>query len=116
MKDLKVKTRFYFTTISHLKSLVKLVRTGGFFTEDDLEVFKLLDQINDVSYLAHIVFLLYEDEWVIGDDRFRIELQISPGYDKENPNKIFPRQTLTKDLKLTKFQNTLVRLQMLLSE
>ena len=60
----QVRTRLYFTSESHIHSLVNIIRYGGLFPDPDKEwaaADKYLSTVTELNYLSHLVFLLYED-------------------------------------------------------
>ena len=79
-----VRTRLYFTSESHIHSLLTILRYGGLCGADDEQWARALDYISRVSelnYMTQIVIMLYEDpnKPVDAPDRFHIELHFSPG-------------------------------------
>jgi len=79
-----VRTRLYFTSESHIHSLLTILRYGGLCGGDDEQWARALDYISRVSelnYMTQIVIMLYEDpnKPVDAPDRFHIELHFSPG-------------------------------------
>ena len=84
--DKLVKTRFYFTSQSHLYSLFNTIIYGlnSFLVDDESkqnEVWKIFD----LDYCSHIIFLLFENLNVDekDDKRYRIEIIVSTGADKD---------------------------------
>jgi len=85
-----VRTRLYFTSESHIHSLVNLLRYGGLedFGEKSEGVqeqwnraMEFIGQVPELNYLTQIVIMLYEDpnQPVDSKERFHIELHFSPG-------------------------------------
>lgn len=80
-----VRTRLYFTSESHIYSLLTVLKFGSLFEEKEDEQWKnALNYINTVpelNYLTQIVIMLYEDPSVDADSdkRFHVELHFSPG-------------------------------------
>ena len=73
-----VRTRLYFTSESHLHTLLNVLRYPaedevGIIDKDGLE---LLNEISELSYLTQIVFRLFED---CEKSAFHCELSFSPG-------------------------------------
>ena len=85
--DRKVKTRFYFTSQSHLYALFNTIICGyNSYLVDDKNKINPIWQIFDLDYCSHIVFRLFENFNVEENDekRYRIEIVISSGANK-NP-------------------------------
>ena len=79
-----VKTRIYFTSQSHLYSLLNtLIYSMSSFLVDDQRDNKLNEIWNvfDLDYCSHIVFRLFENYNVDKDskERYRVEIIVSPG-------------------------------------
>ncbi|KAI2809672.1 Inositol hexakisphosphate and diphosphoinositol-pentakisphosphate kinase 2 [Blomia tropicalis] len=80
-----VRTRLYFTSESHIHSLLNVIRLGGLFDETKDEQWKramdYISAISELNYLTQIVIMLYEDQTkdAGSDDRFHVELHFSPG-------------------------------------
>ncbi|KAF7496306.1 Inositol hexakisphosphate and diphosphoinositol-pentakisphosphate kinase [Sarcoptes scabiei] len=80
-----VRTRLYFTSESHVHSLLNVIRLGGLFDETKDEQWKramdYISVISELNYLSQIVIMLYEDQTKNpgSDDRFHVELHFSPG-------------------------------------
>ncbi|KAK2178602.1 hypothetical protein NP493_538g05035 [Ridgeia piscesae] len=94
-----VKTRLYFTSESHIHSLLAILRYGGLVdTEKDQQWARAMEYINCVSelnYMTQIVIMLYEDPTkdVQSEERFHVELHFSPGaytcgQKKKDPNSL----------------------------
>ena len=84
--DKNVKTRFYFTSQSHLYSLFNAIIYGlDSFLVDDKNSINPIWNIFDMDYCSHIVFRLFENFNVQKNDekRYRIEIVISPGANKD---------------------------------
>ena len=84
--DKNVKTRFYFTSQSHLYSLFNVIVYGlDSFLVDDKDNINQIWKIFDMDYCSHIVFRLFENFNVQKNDekRYRIEIVISPGANKD---------------------------------
>mmetsp|Transcript_1803 Transcript_1803/g.4010 ORF Transcript_1803/g.4010 Transcript_1803/m.4010 type:complete len:272 (-) Transcript_1803:515-1330(-) len=85
--DRHVRTRIYFTSESHIHSLVNVLRfahlrpgyQGAPVVNPDCE--NLLENTPEFDYLTHIVFRMYENKGVPVDsrERFRVEVSLSPG-------------------------------------
>ncbi|KAK3878140.1 hypothetical protein Pcinc_017202 [Petrolisthes cinctipes] len=80
-----VRTRLYFTSESHIHSLLTVLRYGGLIDNPKDEQWnRAMDYIGAVSelnYLSQIVIMLYEDPTKdpSSDNRFHVELHFSPG-------------------------------------
>ncbi|ROT65289.1 inositol hexakisphosphate and diphosphoinositol-pentakisphosphate kinase-like [Penaeus vannamei] len=80
-----VRTRLYFTSESHIHSLLTVLRFGGLIdTMKDEQWHRAMDYVGAVSelnYLSQIVIMLYEDPTKdpTSGDRFHVELHFSPG-------------------------------------
>ncbi|XP_066980651.1 inositol hexakisphosphate and diphosphoinositol-pentakisphosphate kinase 2 isoform X23 [Macrobrachium rosenbergii] len=80
-----VRTRLYFTSESHIHSLLTVLRFGGLLdTQKDEQWCRAMDYVGAVSelnYLSQIVIMLYEDPTKdpTSDSRFHVELHFSPG-------------------------------------
>ncbi|XP_076058442.1 inositol hexakisphosphate and diphosphoinositol-pentakisphosphate kinase 2-like isoform X3 [Oratosquilla oratoria] len=80
-----VRTRLYFTSESHIHSLLTVLRFGGLLDEEkDEQWSRAMDYVGAVSelnYLSQIVIMLYEDPTKdpSSDNRFHVELHFSPG-------------------------------------
>ena len=88
-----MRTRLYFTSESHIHSLLTLIRYGGLCNADDSQWQRALDYISRVSglnYMTQIVIMLYEDPTkpADSDERYHIELHFSPG---AKSHKVFAR-------------------------
>jgi len=60
-----IKTRYYFTSASHLYSLINTILYGidSYLldhTDANKKMLKLINEIDDLDYLSHIMFRLYE--------------------------------------------------------
>lgn len=90
-----VRTRLYFTSESHIHSLLTLLRYGGLCDPNDEQWDRALDYISRVSelnYMTQIVIMLYEDptKEADSDERFHIELHFSPGAKSHKDDDKFP--------------------------
>lgn len=80
-----VRTRLYFTSESHVHSLLSILRFGALCDESKDEQWKrAMDYQNFVSelnYMTQIVIMLYEDpnKDLSSEERFHVELHFSPG-------------------------------------
>ncbi|CAF0765321.1 unnamed protein product, partial [Rotaria sordida] len=80
-----VRTRLYFTSESHVHSLLTVIRYGGLLDVSNDEQWKRsmehLDTVSELNYLTQIVIMLYEDssEEEDSERRFHVELHFSPG-------------------------------------
>jgi len=85
-----VRSRLYFTSESHIQTLLNILRYANYDPEnpnkylglvDPAQSNSYLDQTSEYNYLTHIVFRLFENLEIEASDprRFRVELLISPG-------------------------------------
>ncbi|XP_067637668.1 inositol hexakisphosphate and diphosphoinositol-pentakisphosphate kinase isoform X16 [Eurosta solidaginis] len=80
-----VRTRLYFTSESHVHSLLTVLRYGGLLNVlNDEQWHRAMDYISMVSelnYMAQVVIMLYEDPTKdpTSEERFHVELHFSPG-------------------------------------
>ncbi|XP_078804564.1 inositol hexakisphosphate and diphosphoinositol-pentakisphosphate kinase 2 isoform X25 [Oryzias latipes] len=89
-----VRTRLYFTSESHVHSLLNMFRYGGLLNEENDQQWKqameYLSAVNELNYMTQIVIMLYEDnnKDLTSDERFHVEFHFSPGVkgcdDEEN--------------------------------
>ncbi|KAK9823756.1 hypothetical protein WJX72_005206 [[Myrmecia] bisecta] len=92
-----VRTRIYFTSESHVHSLLNVLRfshLGRDDVEEGLvsdEAHQMLRDATELDYMTHIVFRMYENKKVPVDspERFRVELLFSPGA-SHNPYEVIP--------------------------
>ncbi|VDD91712.1 unnamed protein product [Enterobius vermicularis] len=81
-----VRTRLYFTSESHIHTLMNLLRYGGLCPADDKKwqrALHFLSGVTEFNYMTQVVMMVYEDSRADSDkngmDRFHIELLFSPG-------------------------------------
>uniref|UniRef100_A0A8C5SZU6 Inositol hexakisphosphate and diphosphoinositol-pentakisphosphate kinase n=1 Tax=Laticauda laticaudata TaxID=8630 RepID=A0A8C5SZU6_LATLA len=80
-----VRTRLYFTSESHVHSLLSIFRYGGLLdASKDAQWKKAMDYlgaISELNYMTQIVIMLYEDnnQDPSSEERFHVELHFSPG-------------------------------------
>ncbi|NXL16819.1 VIP2 kinase, partial [Setophaga kirtlandii] len=80
-----VRTRLYFTSESHVHSLLSTLRYGALCDESKDEQWKramdYLNVVNELNYMTQIVIMLYEDpnKELSSEERFHVELHFSPG-------------------------------------
>uniref|UniRef100_A0A672JFW0 Inositol hexakisphosphate and diphosphoinositol-pentakisphosphate kinase n=1 Tax=Salarias fasciatus TaxID=181472 RepID=A0A672JFW0_SALFA len=88
-----VRTRLYFTSESHVHSLLSMFRYGGLLDETDQQWKQAMDYLSavtELNYMTQIVIMLYEDnnKDPSSEERFHVELHFSPGVkgceDEEN--------------------------------
>uniref|UniRef100_A0A8C5D6C3 Inositol hexakisphosphate and diphosphoinositol-pentakisphosphate kinase n=1 Tax=Gouania willdenowi TaxID=441366 RepID=A0A8C5D6C3_GOUWI len=89
-----VRTRLYFTSESHVHSLLSMFRYGGLLDEEKDQQWKqamdYLSAVTELNYMTQIVIMLYEDnnKDPSSEERFHVELHFSPGVkgceDEEN--------------------------------
>ncbi|XP_033841188.1 inositol hexakisphosphate and diphosphoinositol-pentakisphosphate kinase 2 isoform X4 [Periophthalmus magnuspinnatus] len=90
-----VRTRLYFTSESHVHSLLSLFRYGGLLDEEKDQQWKramdYLSAVSELNYMTQIVIMLYEDnnKDLTSEERFHVELHFSPGVkgveEEDNP-------------------------------
>ena len=81
-----IKTRFYFTSQSHLYSLLNtLIYSMNSFLVDNGKGINPIWSVFDLDYCSHIVFRLFENYNVKKNskERFRIEIIVSSGTNKD---------------------------------
>ncbi|KAG2470463.1 VIP1 kinase, partial [Polypterus senegalus] len=80
-----VRTRLYFTSESHVHSLLSLFRYGGLLDKLTDQQWKramdYLSAVTELNYMTQIVIMLYEDnnKEASSEERFHVELHFSPG-------------------------------------
>lgn len=97
--DRHVRTRLYFTSESHIHSLVTALQFGGLLDVKADEQWKrsmeFLSAISELNYLSQIVIMLYEDptKEPSSDDRFHVEIHFSSGV----INRITSQQSMSSE-------------------
>ncbi|XP_053317989.1 inositol hexakisphosphate and diphosphoinositol-pentakisphosphate kinase 1 isoform X10 [Spea bombifrons] len=80
-----VRTRLYFTSESHVHSLLSIFRYGGLLDESKDQQWKramdYLSAVSELNYMTQLVIMLYEDnnKDPSSEERFHVELHFSPG-------------------------------------
>ncbi|XP_039979129.1 inositol hexakisphosphate and diphosphoinositol-pentakisphosphate kinase 2 isoform X5 [Xiphias gladius] len=80
-----VRTRLYFTSESHVHSLLSIFRYGGLLDEEKDQQWRramdYLSAVSELNYMTQIVIMLYEDnnKDLTSEERFHVELHFSPG-------------------------------------
>ncbi|KAK4025447.1 hypothetical protein OUZ56_014515 [Daphnia magna] len=82
-----VRTRLYFTSESHIHSLLTVLRFGGLVEggegadEQWRRAMEYVSQISELNYMSQVVIMLYEDQSKdpTSEQRFHVELHFSPG-------------------------------------
>ncbi|EGT38977.1 hypothetical protein CAEBREN_11971 [Caenorhabditis brenneri] len=82
-----VRTRLYFTSESHIHTLMNLIRYGNLCSIDDKKwqrAMNFLSGVTEFNYMTQVVLMVYEDSRKEKDDadtspRFHIEILFSPG-------------------------------------
>jgi len=80
-----VRTRLYFTSESHIHSLLTVLRFGGLFDEANDEQWRrameYVSAVSELNYMTQVVIMLYEDpsKDQCSAERFHVELHFSPG-------------------------------------
>ncbi|XP_049954851.1 inositol hexakisphosphate and diphosphoinositol-pentakisphosphate kinase 2 isoform X3 [Schistocerca serialis cubense] len=80
-----VRTRLYFTSESHVHSLLTVLRYGGLLDVEKDEQWRrameYVSMVSELNYMSQIVVMLYEDPTKdpSSEERFHVELHFSPG-------------------------------------
>ncbi|XP_055847093.1 inositol hexakisphosphate and diphosphoinositol-pentakisphosphate kinase isoform X17 [Episyrphus balteatus] len=80
-----VRTRLYFTSESHVHSLLTVLRYGGLLNvltdEQWRRAMDYISMVSELNYMSQIVIMLYEDPTKdpCSEERFHVELHFSPG-------------------------------------
>ncbi len=78
-----VRTRLYFTSESHLHSLLTVLRHGQLLPVDMqwTRAMQYVSMVSELNYMSQIVVMLYEDptKEPTSEERFHVELHFSPG-------------------------------------
>lgn len=80
-----VRTRLYFTSESHVHSLLTVLRYGGLLDvlsdEQWRRAMEYVSMVSELNYMSQIVVMLYEDPTKdpCSEERFHVELHFSPG-------------------------------------
>lgn len=80
-----VRTRLYFTSESHIHSLLTVLRSGGLVDvmtdEQWRRAMEYISIVSELNYMSQIVIMLYEDPTknILSEERFHVELHFSPG-------------------------------------
>ncbi|KAH8243534.1 hypothetical protein KR032_008322 [Drosophila birchii] len=80
-----VRTRLYFTSESHIHSLLTILRYGELFNiltdQQWRRAMEYISTVAELNYMSQIVIMLYEDPTKdpTSEERFHIELHFSPG-------------------------------------
>ncbi|CAD5124435.1 DgyrCDS12718 [Dimorphilus gyrociliatus] len=80
-----VRTRLYFTSESHIHSLLNIIRLGGLCKNKNDEQWQrsmnFISEISELNYMTQIIIMVYEDRTkeLQSEGRFHVELHFSPG-------------------------------------
>ncbi|KAL8624659.1 hypothetical protein ACOMHN_038205 [Nucella lapillus] len=83
-----VRTRLYFSSESHIHSVMNILRYGNFIDASRPvpdhqweRALNFLDATAEFNYMSQVVFMMYEDasKDKISDERYHMELHFSPG-------------------------------------
>ncbi|XP_025833442.1 inositol hexakisphosphate and diphosphoinositol-pentakisphosphate kinase 2 isoform X4 [Agrilus planipennis] len=80
-----VRTRLYFTSESHVHSLITCLRYGGLLDvkkdEQWRRAMEYISMVSELNYMSQVVIMLYEDPTKdpCSEERFHVELHFSPG-------------------------------------
>ncbi|KAL5500251.1 hypothetical protein EMCRGX_G011776 [Ephydatia muelleri] len=83
--DRHIRTRLYFTSESHVHSVVNILKYGGLFEDPEEAMGKegvlKISATPELNYMTQIVFLLYEDTQQPPDSpqRYTVSIRFSPG-------------------------------------
>lgn len=97
-----VRTRLYFTSESHLHTLLNVLRfpVDGQPCAFDDEGLEKLDQISELSYLTQVIIRLFEDKE--NENCFRCEISFTPGASNDpfsdNRNDLAPYVLLNRSI------------------
>jgi len=75
----RIRTRLYFTSESHLHTVLNVLRFSGLLSEEGIEI---INATPELCYLTQIVMRVFEDsrsEMANDPRRFRVEILFSPG-------------------------------------
>ena len=101
-----VRTRLYFTSESHIYSLLTVLKFGQLLEDkDDSQwetALQYLSTVPELNYLTQIVIMLYEDPSISdlnSEKRFHVEIHFSPGAyaDFDAPKYLRKTPTLNKE-------------------
>ncbi|KAG3119844.1 Inositol hexakisphosphate and diphosphoinositol-pentakisphosphate kinase [Phytophthora idaei] len=101
-----VRTRLYFTSESHLHSLLNVLRYGreecAIKSPIGEESCKWIEDIPELCYMTHFVVRVFERVQYSLDDpqRFRVEISVSPGADQDPLNSDPEKQLEVAPLKI----------------
>jgi len=97
-----VRTRLYFTSESHLHTLLNVLRFphNGQPCAFDTEGLEKLDQVSELSYLTQVIIRLFENKE--NENMFRCEISFTPGASNDpfgdNRNELAPYVLLNKSI------------------
>ncbi|XP_076472834.1 inositol hexakisphosphate and diphosphoinositol-pentakisphosphate kinase 2-like isoform X2 [Babylonia areolata] len=79
-----VRTRLYFSSESHIHSVMNILRYGNFIERSDSQwegAVHFLDSTAEFNYMSQVIFMLFEDSSKDkdSDERYHMELHFSPG-------------------------------------
>lgn len=80
----RIRTRLYFTSESHLHTMLNVLRFGGVDGQKRIlsaRGLRILNEAPELCYLTHLAIRLFEDtRWDVEDPRrYRVEIMFSPG-------------------------------------
>ncbi|OQS00903.1 inositol hexakisphosphate and diphosphoinositol-pentakisphosphate kinase [Achlya hypogyna] len=110
-KNRSVRTRLYFTSESHLHTLLNVLRHSVTRKEEDCPISvagrKWVEEIPELCYMTHIVVRVFERCGLDSLDprRFRVEVSLSPGatgnpledFSPKKPLPVAPLHVISKD-------------------
>ena len=78
-----VRTRLYFTSESHIHAILNVIRFAYLadpsIAPPSLYTMHRLEEVDELNYLSHVVFRLYEVTTDKGDKRFSMRISFSNG-------------------------------------
>eukprot|EP00753_Platysulcus_tardus_P013390 PLAT3669.6.p1 GENE.PLAT3669.6~~PLAT3669.6.p1 ORF type:complete len:1024 (+),score=377.90 PLAT3669.6:128-3073(+) len=109
----RVRSRLYFTSESHLHGMFNLLRfhagVDGIVSDAGK---RWMDSVEELSYMTHVLFMMYENAAIKGPHRYRIDILFSTGTCPGSPSPgdghyvhISPRYVLASDLTLEQTLN-----------
>jgi inositol hexakisphosphate/diphosphoinositol-pentakisphosphate kinase len=83
-----VRTRLYFTSESHLHTLLNVLRypTGGIESAISEEGQRILESVSELGYLTQVIIRMFEMETGNLEPLYRCEISFSPGAVNEPVN------------------------------
>uniref|UniRef100_A0A1X7UU03 Inositol hexakisphosphate and diphosphoinositol-pentakisphosphate kinase n=1 Tax=Amphimedon queenslandica TaxID=400682 RepID=A0A1X7UU03_AMPQE len=99
--DRCVRTRLYFTSESHIHSLVNILKYGGIPIPE--ENYGKLHDPPELNYLSQVVFMVFENKTEpIDSYRYRVEVHFSPGV--KSRKRLLKGEPISENVSLTKLK------------